>query len=148
MFAAVTWAGNGSFKCFHSMSGDSFSGSRMSNHNRPPPPDIRSLFERIPQLQHTPIIMMPADDLHADRKPTRRKRAGNRHRRISCSRDVISRLHPGNIVFHFDPGNLRRVVGVHVKRKHLVHRQYEVVILSFKVTQTLVKRTAPGLDPR
>jgi len=47
------------------------------NHDWTALADMGGLFECVPKLQYAPIVVMPANDLNADRKATRRKRAGN-----------------------------------------------------------------------
>ncbi len=47
------------------------------NHNWTPLPDVSGLFECVAKLQYAPVVMMAANDLNTDRKPTRRERAGN-----------------------------------------------------------------------
>ena len=41
-------------------------------------PDMGGLFERVAKLQYAPVVVMPANDLHADRKAARRECAGRR----------------------------------------------------------------------
>jgi hypothetical protein len=47
------------------------------NHNWAALPDIGGLFECVAKLQYAPVVVMPANDLNANRKAAGRKRAGN-----------------------------------------------------------------------
>jgi hypothetical protein len=47
------------------------------NHCRTTLSDMCGLFECVTKLQHAPVIMMTANNLHTYRKAARRERAGN-----------------------------------------------------------------------
>src|SRR5439155_8841442 len=78
--------------------------------------DVRSLLESVSHLQDSPIVVVPADDLNSDRQSAFGEGTGNRDGGVPRDGDVISRLHPGDVVFHLHAGNLHRVMRLHVKR--------------------------------
>src|SRR5436305_13049107 len=90
---------------------------------------------------------MTADDLDTDGQSVLRERAGDGHGRISHSRDVVSGLHPRDVIFHFGAGNLRREMCVYVERKNLADGQNKEFIFVHEGVNALKEFGALGLEP-
>ena len=92
-------------------------------------------------LQHSPVIVMTADNLKSYWKTLRRESPGHGNRGIMQHRDVVARAHPVNIITHLAAVDFRHVWLVDIECRHLRHRQDEVVILLEELATLLVHQS-------
>ncbi len=118
-------------------------------HRRTATSDVRCLFERVCDLQHTEVVAVAPDDLHSDREPVGREPRRHGDRRTGRDRDVVRRLHPRDVVLHLYAVDLFGPVRRRVERRHLVHRADEELIGLLELTdavEQLALRGHRGVD--
>src|ERR1700735_3467130 len=91
--------------------------------------ESRWLFKCVRKLQDTEILLIAADNLHANRKAFARKSRRHGGCRVSRGRDVPAGLHPVDVIAKVDAGDLRWIGRVDVERRQLRGWEDEVFIL-------------------